>query len=287
MLWVLVCSKFSKKAEEKFARDPFFRAMRVKWRFYIFAGDIALTLVHENPEVLLEAADISHNYIAEGLAELKLDLSRHKCNNVVLSPNSVAGAHFRRNNNLPESVIKELPARGKRLQELIKTFQTANTPVGVFLPAFNMQLPYQSPASFRILGVQKDATLGGTDHYTQVFQKASKRHGVMAFLAQRRWGLEVGTLSSAHSALLTSLVTYGLAAMGGTMYEGIMERLEVQQTNIAARRITGVSRSARLATLHMVAGVISARNLYIQQCGIAVDRAVRTHSSKAKMDVDT
>ena len=62
-----------------------------------------------------------------------------------------------------------------------------------------------------------------------MIQKASKRHGIMASVTQRSWGLEVGILRSAHSALLTSLVTYGLAAIGGTTYEGILDRLEVQK----------------------------------------------------------
>ena len=70
------------------------------------------------------------------------------------------------------------------------------------------------------------------------------------------------------------------------MYESILDRLEVQQTNISARRITGVARSARLAVLHMVAGIITARNLYTQQCGIAIDRAPRTHDSRIQTDAE-
>ena len=155
-------------------------------------------------------------------------------------------------------------------------------PTGVLPLEFIAKLPYQCPTSFRVLGVQIDSTLGCLDHYNQVSRKAGIRHGIMASLAQRKWGLEVGILRSAHSALLTSLVTYGLAATGGSMYESALGRLEAQQTNISARRITGVSRTARLAILHMVAGITTARNLYIQQCGIAIDRAVRTHNSRIK-----
>ena len=99
-------------------------------------------------------------------------------------------------------------------------------------------------------------------------------------------GLEAGILRSAHSALLTSLVTYGLAATGGTMYESILDRLGAQQTNITARRITGVARSARLAVLHMVAGIVTARDLYIQQRGIAINRASRTHGSRIQIGTE-
>ena len=118
-------------------------------------------------------------------------------------------------------------------------------------------------------------------HFEQMFRRASIRQGIMATLARQAWSLEVGKLRITHAALLTSLHTNGMVAFGGMVYENIFQRLETQQKNIAARRITEASRSARLAVLHMAADVVSAKNLFIQQCGLAIDRALRIHHSVA------
>ena len=227
---------------------------------------------HTEQAILLQAAWLSHRHIEKGLTQLHLELSEPKCNNMVLSPNSVVGVHYRRNNGLP--------ARDRSLHALIETIQMDNTPAGGFPPNLSARRPYKCPPAFRVLGVQLDNTLGGAEHHSQVLRKACVRRGRMATLAQKEWGLEVGILRSAHSARLTSMATYGLAATGGTMYEGMFDRLEVQQANVSARKITGAARSARLAVLHIVADIITARNLFIQQCGIAIDRALRPHNSQ-------
>ena len=136
----------------------------------------------------------------------------------------------------------------------------------------------------RILGVTIDMFFTLDDHYEDMVAKAQLRQRILKKVAGTRWGLEVGVLRSAHAALLTSLITYGLAAMGGMAYESCLHRLETQQTNIAARRVVGVSRSARLAVLHMVADVMSARKLFIQQSALAIDRALRTRNSAIKTE---
>ena len=115
--------------------------------------------------------------------------------------------------------------------------------------------------------------------------RAGIRHGVMATLAKREWGLEVNILRSAHATLLTSLMTYGMAATGGTAYEKCLDRLETLVTNINARRITGASRSARLAVLHMVADVTSARNLFLQQSALFIDRAMRIRNCEIRDEI--
>ena len=71
------------------------------------------------------------------------------------------------------------------------------------------------------------------------------------------------------------------------MYEELLHRMETQHTNIAARRITGVARSARLEILRMVADVTSIKNLFIQQCGISIDRALRCSHSTVKTAIET
>ena len=111
-----------------------------------------------------------------------------------------------------------------------------------------------------------------------MLERARARHGIMARLARSSWGLEVGVLRTAHTALLTSMVRYALVTVGSGAYEAHLQRLETQHANISARRITGISRSARLMTLHMCADVRLVRNLYTRQCALLLDRALRASS---------
>ena len=75
--------------------------------------------------------------------------------------------------------------------------------------------------------------------------------------------------------------------MASTAYESLLDRLEVQYTNVAARRIAGVARTARLEILHMVAGVMTVRNMYLQQCGLVAGRALRGHHGVAHTDMQS
>ena len=279
IIWVLVFSQFSREVEAALQKEDYLKAHNVEWQFYIYADDVALVVAHGDASILLQATHICSNHISKALGNLKLCLGMEKCNNMVLSPEETVGGFYRRSTGLSATLSKELPERDKRLQDLLATFSEGNLPPGNFPNGKKQQLPYNYTESFKILGVLFDSHLGFQQHFHQVIKRASVRHGVMATLAQRRWGLEASILRSTHAALLTSLMTYGLVATGGTAYERCMERLETQQANIAARKITGASKSARLAVLHMTADVLSARNLFIQQCGLSIDRALRIHSS--------
>ena len=101
----------------------------------------------------------------------------------------------------------------------------------------------------------------------------------MAQLASLNWGLEVGVLRSTHLALVTSLIQYGLVTFGSHIYEKQLDRLDTQVINVAARRITGVHRSARLEVLRLTAGVTSVRNMIIQQSGNMILRALEAPKS--------
>ena len=86
----------------------------------------------------------------------------------------------------------------------------------------------------------------------------------MVRLAQSFWGLEAGLLWSTHAALLTTLVSYGLAVVGSGAYARELGRTGTLDVNVSTRRITGISRYARLETIHMTAGLWSIHNLYRQ-----------------------
>ena len=121
--------------------------------------------------------------------------------------------------------------------------------------------PYRYAETIKTPGLCLDELSGFSERMDNGLKKAIVRHGVMAQLASTRWGLEAGVLRSTHLALIASLIQYGLVVFGGHAYERLMGRLDIQIANIAARRITGAHRSARLEVLMPTAGLASARNM--------------------------
>ena len=215
MLWVLVFSEFSEIVEGALSRRPYFMEHGIYYKFCIYADDVAVIIAHAEADILTSATGICHIEIEKALNRLDFGLSKPKCNNMIAAPGEVVGGYYRRNNGLSSSVNKKLPERDARLRSLVQIFDENRLPLGAFPPKLKAELPYATPGTFKILGVAFDENLGFGAHYDQVSRKAGIRHGIMATLARRAWGLEVGIMRSAHSALLTSLLTYGLAAIGG------------------------------------------------------------------------
>ena len=104
----------------------------------------------------------------------------------------------------------------------------------------------------------------------------------MAQLARSKWGLDTGILRSARGALLTSLILYGLVVICSYTYEGLLRRMDTMCANVAARRIVGVSRTARLEVLHPVAGAQSSKNLHVQQRAKLLGRTLRARNSTVR-----
>ena len=206
MIWVLVFSDFSRLMEEALRDHEYFKAHCVEWRIYIYADDVAILIAHNDAEVVAKAANIMKVYIDTSLAALKLALSIPKCYNMLLSPREIVGVHYRRNNGLSTTTNKELPARDIRLKDLLDTFTEDRMPAGVCPPSLKHALPYHYKTDFKILGVQFDQVLGFKSHVEQTFRRAGVRQGIMASLAKRSWGLEVGILRSTHQALISSLM---------------------------------------------------------------------------------
>ena len=83
----------------------------------------------------------------------------------------------------------------------------------------------------------------------------------------------MGISRSTRGDLIASLVRQGITVTGSYAFEWHIDRLGTPYANAAARRITVVSRAARLKVLSAVAEVYSVRNLYTQQSAMLVDRA--------------
>ena len=143
-------------------------------------------------------------------------------------------------------------------------------------------LPYPFANQIKILGIIFDMKLCFEAHIETILDRAKIRVGVISRLAGCTWGAETGILRLTGDSLVVSLMRYGLPMIGSGAYEQSINKLEVCVVNILARKIAGVARSARLPVLHMAAGVVSYRNLYIQNCGQMVDHVLRAGNSSIK-----
>ena len=153
----------------------------------------------------------------------------------------------------------------------------------IFPREWRADLPFKWQEEMEILGVTFDERLCFRAHIQRLLGRAKVRHSVMSKLARSSWGLETGVLRVTHEALLTSLIRYGMVATGSGAYESDFCLLQTRHANIAARRVLGIGRSARLGTLFATSNALSARNLYLRSCATMLDRCLRaTDSSTTK-----
>ena len=240
-----------------------------------FAGDVTFVSASDRADELVKAANWGDARVRSGLRLMTLSLGVPKYNNSVMSPGAIIGQVVRRGSGLSMTVNKELQTRQARLEGLLATVSEEALPEGVFPRGMRGSRPYTYADLFKVLGVTLDHVMGFETHVTDVIGRVLVRQGVMAQLARRTCGIEVGVLRSTHGALITSLVRYGLAVAGGFASEQLLNRLEVHYANIAARRITVVSTAARLEVLHPVADVCCAPG-----------SAWRAHNSYAKAEAE-
>ena len=95
-------------------------------------------------------------------------------------------------------------------------------------------------------------------------------------------GLASGMLRLTHEAPLSTLFRYGRAIIGSDFPVGVARALNTRIANVAARSISGASRSARVAIPHATAGVHSAENLCFTHCALPLAGALRSHGSSIK-----
>ena len=88
-------------------------------------------------------------------------------------------------------------------------------------------------------------------------------------------GLETSSLRVTHDAVITSLIRYGLLILGSCLPEDLIDKMDVQIINTAARRASDPPRTVRIESLQFLSGTRTYRNLYIKHC------AQQVHSSLA------
>ena len=100
-------------------------------------------------------------------------------------------------------------------------------------------------------------------------EKTKTRRALLARVAGSTWGP-------------VSLVRYGSVLVGLGLFERGLSSLEAGVPNIAARRITGIGRSARFMALRAAAGMISIHDLFNLNCALSFHLALRARNSSIR-----
>ena len=121
------------------------------------------------------------------------------------------------------------------------------------------------PTTMKVLGVTQDPYLTLDDHYAGMVAKAQVRQGILSRVAGYTWGLETGALRMTHDAVIGSLLRYALTFTGSCLPPDLMERINTQVVNIAARRIGALDKHTRIEAMHFIAGTMSSSSGYIAE----------------------
>ena len=91
--------------------------------------------------------------------------------------------------------------------------------------------------------------------------------------------MEVGLLKMTHDALIGSVLRYAQAFLGVCFPPDLCREIDARVINVAARRILGVDRTARIGTLRFVAGTFSYRHLLVMHLAEQSDLVIRANNS--------
>ena len=217
------------------------------------------------------------------LADLSLELNESKSVNMVLSPYYLPRGIYRRVSGARVLTTKK---RQRELQELeaaiddtILEFDPYEDIDGITAEERNQGYPYPLAENIRVLGVLLDRHMQLDAQVESLLAKAQVRQGILKKVAGSKWGLEVGILSMTHDALINSLLRYALAIMGAHLPQDLLQKIDTCITNVAARKIIGVDRTARIETLHFVAGTQTFRNMVVMHMAEYMDLVLRAHNS--------
>ena len=210
--------------------------------------------------------------------------SSSKSKSAVFSPGGMSGGAFRRLENEGNNEVFGRHGNLRTMRDRLEGGAVNGHAEwgSVALGEIFAELPYPVSSSLKVLGVTFNMGLDSRHQLESILDKAQVRLAVLARVAGATWGLEMGMLRLTHNSLLVSLIRYGLIIMGSGLFERHFLKMESRITNIAARRITGVGRSARPMVLHFVAGVSSAHNMFVPDCAYSVDRELRAEGSTVR-----
>ena len=82
-----------------------------------------------------------------------------------------------------------------------------------------------------------------------------------------------------HQAVIGSLLRYAMIPVGSLIPEDLLLKIETHILNVVARKVTGLYRSARPESLHLLADTQSYKNQYILHCAEFLDGSLRVSNS--------
>ena len=136
--------------------------------------------------------------------------------------------------------------------------------------------------NLKVLGVTIDTHFALDAHFNSVTTRAVACQRILAKVANYRWGLEAGLLHITHNAVIGSILRYALAMTGSVMPPDLVKKMKTQIINIAARKVSGVSRTARIECLHFAINTATFLNLYVKHCARHMDECIRANSSQIR-----
>ena len=148
-----------------------------------------------------------------------------------------------------------------------------------------LEFPYPLAERTKILGVILDRRMQCDPHLESLLTKAQLRQSILRRVAGCKWGLEVGILSMTLDAIIGNLLRYALAVMGAHLPWDLSRKIGTCITNVAARKVLGVDQTARIETLHFVAGTQTFFNMVVMHLAEYLDLVLRAHNSTIRTRV--
>ena len=245
----------------------------------MFADDIITAITHPALGVAKELSVLEAEEIPQDLAALRLRTETAKSQNFIIAPGTTVGKAFRRIPDAYKRGDMQVQKRDDTLELMSKQVDPVEGGRLAEYDRVQEGLPYKVVEEMKILGVTLDKRMSFRGHVAQILEKVQARLAILRRLAGCKWGAETGILRLSGEALIISLLRYCITIVGTGVYEKDLGRLEVCALNVLARRVAGVSRAARIPVLHAAAGLLSVRNLYVQQCAALLDRSLRAVNS--------
>ena len=280
--WLITFNKIAAELKNLRDQDGSEQDEGIECGDFIFADDITMVITAPTLDLLRKAAKRNVEYLRRILATLSLVLSNSKTKNLVFHPDLFPVGIFRR------SPTWRFPSTKKRQETQHRMAATLLREVLEFDPQRPMPdagknfwegFPFPMTATMRVLGVTLDPYLTLDAHYEGIIAKAQMRQGILSRVAGYKWGLETGILRMTHDAVIGSLLRYALVLTGSCLPPDLLRKINTQVVNIAARKVGGLSRSARIESLHYTVGTTTVYNLYVRHCAEFMDACLRAPNS--------
>ena len=115
-----------------------------------------------------------------------------------------------------------------------------------------------------------------------MISRSNVRNAVLARLVKSTSGAEAGVMRSSSVALIVCLCAFWITTVGSGVPSRDMGLLGTRFMNIAAHRIEGAGKAARLAALRAPAGHLSLANFYNAKCALCLGPVLRVSGSSIR-----